>query len=344
MMIKTAAIVSLSSGLLGEAAVKHELELGVKRLEAYGVKVKFMKHALSGLQFIQEHPEKRAEDLLQAFCDPEVDMILCANGGDDTYRLLPYLFDHGELKQAVRPKIFMGFSDTTMNHFMLHQVGLNTFYGQSFLADVCELDHDMLPYSKKYLQELLSTGRIREIVPSDVWYECRTDYGKDQLGTAPVAHPNQGYELLQGPAVFSGPIFGGCIDTIFDMFDGGRYADAPILCQKYQLFPTVEQWKGKILLLESSEEKMSPEKYGKALSVLKNTGIFHVISGILAGKPMDETYYEEYKKVLVETVNNPQLPIIYNINIGHALPRCIIPFGIPAVVDVCQQKIQFTYE
>lgn len=343
-MVKTVGIVSLSSGFLGEDTVKHELALGVKRLEAYGVKVKFMEHALSGISFIKEHPEKRAEDLLQAFRDPEVDMILCANGGDDTYRLLPYLFEHDELKQAVRPKIFMGFSDTTMNHFMLHQVGLNTFYGQCFLADVCELDNDMLPYTKKYFEELLLTGRIKEIVPSDVWYECRTDYGEEQIGTALAAHPNQGFELLQGATVFSGKIFGGCIDTIFDMFDGGRYADSPAMCQKYQLFPSLEDWQGKILLLESSEEKMPPEKYGKVLSILKNTGIFDVISGMLIGKPMDEAYYEEYKKVLVKTVQNVQLPIVYNVNVGHALPRCIIPFGVQATVDVNQQKIQFHHE
>ncbi len=343
-MVKTVGIVSLSSGLLGEDIVKHELELGVKRLQAYGVKVKFMDHALSGIQFIKEHPEKRAEDLLQAFRDPEVDMILCANGGDDTYRLLPYLFEHDELKQAVQPKIFMVFSDTTMNHFMLHQVGINTFYGQSFLADVCELDNEMLPYSKKYFEELLFTGCINEIVPSDVWYECRTEYGKDQLGTKLTAHPNQGFELLQGAAVFSGEIFGGCIDTILDMFDGGRYADSPAMCKKYQLFPLLKDWQGKILLLESCEEKMSPEKYGKVLSILKNTGIFDVISGMLIGKPMDEAYYEEYKKVLIETVNNPKLPILYNINIGHATPRCIIPFGVQATVDAHKQKIQFDYQ
>ena len=343
-MVKTVGIVSLSSGLLGEDIVKHELELGVKRLQAYGVKVKFMDHALSGIQFIKEHPEKRAEDLLKAFRDPEVDMILCANGGDDTYRLLPYLFEHDELKQAVCSKIFMGFSDTTMNHFMLHQVGINTFYGQSFLADVCELDEDMLPYSKKYFEELLFTGRIKEIVPSDVWYECRTEYGEDQLGTKLTAHPNQGYELLQGAAVFSGEIFGGCIDTILDMFDGGRYADSPAMCKKYQLFPLLKDWQGKILLLESCEEKMSPEKYGKVWSILKNTGVFDVVSGMLIGKPMDEAYYEEYKKVLIETVNNPKLPILYNINIGHATPRCIIPFGVQATVDAHKQKIQFDYQ
>ena len=56
-------------------------------------------------------------------------MILCAIGGDDTYRLLPYLFDHDELRRAVTGKVFLGFSDTTVNHMMLHKVGLPTFYG-----------------------------------------------------------------------------------------------------------------------------------------------------------------------------------------------------------------------
>ena len=59
---------------------------------------------------------------------------------------------------------------------------------------------------------------------------------------------------------------------------------------------------------------------------------------------MDETYYEEYKKVLIETIDNPALPVVYNVNVGHALPRCIIPFGIEATVDVEKQKINFQTE
>ena len=95
-MIKTVAIVSLSSGILGENFVRHEVDLGVKRLEHYGLNVRFMPHALMGLDHVSHHPEDRAADLLQAFRDPEIDMILCAIGGDDTYRLLPWLFDHDE--------------------------------------------------------------------------------------------------------------------------------------------------------------------------------------------------------------------------------------------------------
>lgn len=340
-MIKTVGIVSLSSGIIGEEFIQFEVEIGLRRLREYGLKVKFMPNALKGIDYIREHPEKRAEDLLQAFRDPEIDMILCAIGGDDTFRLLPYLFDHDELREAVSQKVFLGFSDTTINHFMLHKVGLNTFYGQSFLTDVCELGPEMLPYSRRYFEELISTGRVREIVPSDVWYGERESFTPDQVGKELTSHPDRGFELLQGPAVFSGKILGGCIDSMYDFFNGERYADMPLLCEKYGLFPALEDWRGHILLLESSEEKMPPEKYRRALEYFKEKGVFDVVSGVLVGKPMDETYVEEYKRHLIDVIGNPQLPVVCNINIGHAEPRCIIPFGVEAVVDAEKQVIRF---
>ncbi|MCI8655916.1 MAG: LD-carboxypeptidase [Oscillospiraceae bacterium] len=340
-MIKTVGIVSLSSGIIGEEFIQFEVEIGLRRLREYGLKVKFMPNALKGIDYIREHPEKRAEDLLQAFRDPEIDMILCAIGGDDTFRLLPYLFDHDELWEAVSQKVFLGFSDTTINHFMLHKVGLNTFYGQSFLTDVCELGPEMLPYSRRYFEELISTGGVREIVPSDVWYGERESFTPDQVGKELTSHPDRGFELLQGPAVFSGKILGGCIDSMYDFFNGERYADMPLLCEKYGLFPALEDWRGHILLLESSEEKMPPEKYRRALEYFKEKGVFDVVSGVLVGKPMDETYVEEYKRHLIDVIGDPRLPVVCNINIGHAEPRCIIPFGVEAVVDVEKQVIRF---
>lgn len=341
-MIKNVAIVSLSSGTIGEDFVKHEVEIGIKRLKDFGLNVKFMPHALKGIEYVKNHPAERAEDLIQALKNPEIDMILCAIGGDDTYRLLPYLFDHNELTDAVSNKVFLGFSDSTINHFMFHKVGMKTFYGQSFLADVCEMGKDMLPYTKKYFEELIQSGRIKEVRPSEQWYECRTDFGVEQVGTSLTAHLNGGFELLQGNPVFSGEILGGCIDSIHDFFYGDRYADMPVLCEKYGLFPDAEDWTGKILLLESSEEKMSPQKYRKTLLAIKEKGIFDVLSGLIVGKPMDEVYVQEYKQILVDTINDSDLPIVYNINIGHAQPRCIIPFGVGATVDVDHQVIRFS--
>jgi len=340
MMVKKLTIISLSRGILGENFIRHELKIGVKRLEAYGIQVQFAEHALSGLAYVEKHPEKRAEDLLKAF-QSDTDMILCAVGGEDTYRLLPYLFEHDGLKKAVRNKIFLGFSDSTMNHLMLHKVGLNTFYGQAFLPDICELAPEMLPYSKKYFEELIMTGRISKITPSEDWYSCRTDFSEEAVGSSLPRHQNQGFELLQGAPVFSGPILGGCIDTIYDIFNRDRFADTVELCRKYELFPTREEWKGKILLLESSEEQATPEKYRRMLTELKKAGVFEEVRGVLVGKPADEVYFEEYKAILKEVIADPSLPVVTNINVGHALPRCIIPFGVEARVDVNRQEILF---
>ena len=340
-MIRNVAIVSLSSGIAGDPDVRFQVEIGLRRLKEFGLNVKFMPHALMGTTYVASHPEKRAEDLLAAFRDPETDMILCAIGGDDTYRLLPYLFDHNELAEAVTDKVFLGFSDTTVNHLMLHKVGLKSFYGQAFLSDICELGPEMHPYTRRYFEELIKTGGIREITPSDVWYGERECFTPDQAGRQLPARPNQGFELLQGAPVFSGKILGGCIDSLYDFFNGDRYADMPVLCRKYHLFPDAEDWRGRILLLESSEEKPTPEEYRRALEYLKGTGVFETIAGVLAGKPMDETYAEEYKQLLAEVIDRPDLPIVFNLNIGHAMPRCIMPFGVEAVVDADEQKIRF---
>lgn len=340
-MIKTVGVVSLSAGTLGEDFVRHELELGVRRLEHYGLKVRFLPHALKGIDYLKAHPEARAADLLEAFRDPEIDLILCAIGGDDTYRLLPYLFDEGRLEKAACRKPFLGFSDSTVNHFMLHKVSLPTFYGQSFLSDVCEMDTEMLPYTRRYFEELLRTGTIRQVKPSEVWYEGRTDYSPARLGTPLPAHPAEGWKLLQGPPVFSGKILGGCLDTIHDFFDGERYADMPALCQKYGLFPGAADWQGRILLLETSEEQMSPEKFSRALGFLKQAGVFKAVSGILFGRPMDNVHREEYHRRLAAVVDDPSLPILADVSVGHALPRCILPFGVNARVDAQAQTITF---
>ncbi len=340
-MVKDITIVSLSRGILGEDFIKHELDLGIKRLKEYGINVRFSENALKGPDYVEEHPELRAKDLVEAF-KSDTDMILCAIGGDDTYRLLPYLFENDELKNTVSNKIFLGFSDTTINHFMLHKVGLKTFYGQSFLADICEIDKDILPYTKKYFEELLTTGTIHKITPSDVWYKSRSDFSVEAMDTSMEAHKNNGFELLQGEPVFAGKVLGGCIDSIYDIFNVDRYSDTVEMCWKYELFPALEDWKNRILLLESSEEKPTPEKYAKMLQALKDYGVFDVISGVLIGKPDDEVYFKEYKEILKKVINNPLLPIVTNINVGHATPRCIIPFGVEAVVDVNKQEIVFS--
>lgn len=341
MKVKKIGIVSLSSGIMGESFIRHEVEIGKERLKQYGIEIEFLPHALKGIEFIKKHPECRAYDLLTAFKDDSIDMILCAIGGEDTYRLLPYLFENNELEKTVKQKIFLGFSDTTMNHFMLNKVGIKTFYGQAFLSDVCELSKEILPYTKKYFEELITEGRIKEIRPSHVWYQEREDFSENGIGIDMASYSNRGFELLKGQPIFKGQILGGCLESMYDIFDNSRFEDTASLCKKYSLFPKKEEWRNKILLLETSEEKPSPDLFRKMVKTIESTGIFDVISGVLVGKPQNETYYDAYKRILLEELSNKHLSIVYNINIGHATPRCIIPFGVDSEVNVEKQVIVF---
>ena len=336
------AIVSLSSGILGEKFAEHELKLGIKRLKEFGLIPVVMNNSLKGIDYLKAHPEARAEDLKQAFMDKNVKMIITAIGGDDTYKTVPYLLDDKEFTNAVKenPKIFTGFSDTTNNHFMLHKLGLSTFYGPCFLVDLAELDREMLPYTKNYFEKYFSDNEVIEIKSSKVWYEDRKSYDVSQVGIPRIMHKEvHGFETIKGSGIVTGKLFGGCIDSIYDMFVGERYGDENIIFEKYKLLPTLNEWQEKILFLETSNETPTPLKLKKILLEFKRRDILDNVRGIIVGKPIDEIYYEEYKKVYLEVMKDCDTPIMYNINFGHASPRCFLQYDAEATVDYNNKTI-----
>ena len=84
------AVVSLSSGILGEPWAIHKLDIARERLERdFALSVRVMPNALKGVDWLDAHPEARAADLMEAFADPTVKGIITAIGGDDSIRLLP---------------------------------------------------------------------------------------------------------------------------------------------------------------------------------------------------------------------------------------------------------------
>ena len=338
------AIVSLSSGMLGEEYCRHNMEIGIKRLEQFNLKPVFMQNALKGVQYLKEHPEKRAEDLKAAFLDDSIKGIICAIGGDDTYRLIPCLLEDEEFKNAVRnsPKLFTGFSDTTVNHLMFYQLGLQTYYGPCFICDLGEIADEMLPYTQRTFHNYFEDYRSWEITPSEIWYEEREDFSRAAIGTNRISHKEMhGYELLQGKSIFEGELLGGCLESLYDILASSRYDDERAICEKYRIFPCRDAWKGKIMFLETCEEKPAPETVRAELRAIEETGAFDVVNGIIVGKPQDEKYYEEYKQIYRETLGNRDIPIVYNVNFGHAIPRTALPNGAMARVNATEQKITF---
>lgn len=338
------AIICLSKGLLGESFITHELKIGLQRLKEYNLEPVIMKNALKGLDFLDKHPELRAQDLKDAFLDNSIKAIICAIGGNDTFRLYPYLMEDTEFIDAVQnhPKIFTGFSDTTINHLMFSKLGMVSFYGPNFLVDLAELANNMLPYTKEYFEKFFSKGEPYEIKSSPIWYEDRENYDKNQIGTNRIERKEtHGYEILNGTGVVYGELYGGCIESIYDGFTGyDTSKDEPIIFKKYDIFPSLNEWSQKILFIETSEISSTPEHLKKMLLELKNRKILQTIKGLLVGKPMNEKYYNEYKSIFREIFSNTDTPVLYNVNFGHSSPRCILPYGIMAEVDYNGKSIR----
>ena len=112
------ATASLSWG--GPSVFPHRYQAGVNQLEAeFGVKVVEIPNALKDADWLSRNPRARADDLMQAFSDPSIKGIIATIGGEDSIRMLPYL-DLDVIR--ANPKIFLGYSDTTISHMVCYKL------------------------------------------------------------------------------------------------------------------------------------------------------------------------------------------------------------------------------
>lgn len=311
----TVAAVSLSSGIAGEEQIRWRYEQGKQRLETvFGLKVVEMPHTLAGEAYLSAHPQERAGDLMDAFRDNSIKGIIACIGGEDTIRLLPYIdFD---LIRA-HPKIFMGYSDTTVNHFMCMKAGLSSFYGPAVLTDFAE-NVEMSAYTVEHLKRTLFTDRIiGEIPVSNTWSSERLAWLIENQGTARKFQPNSGYLLLQGNGTVQGRLLGGCIGVL-EWMKG--------TC----LFPEPADFEDTILFFETSEEKPEPDYIRWWLRSYGAMGVLERIQGMVFGKPYNETYFEAYQREIKQVLREygrSDMPVLYNASFGHCEPKCCIPFG-----------------
>lgn len=328
----TVAIVSLSAGTLGEPWAIHKLYIAKERLEKdYGLNVVVMPNALKGREYLYNHPEERAADLMAAFRDKRIKAIFNAIGGDDTIRLLPYV-DFDVIRD--NPKIFTGFSDTTSNHFMMYKAGLTSYYGASIMTNFAEYVK-INDYTAKMIQDtLFEPKETLEIPSAPYWYDDEDEkiwWKEENIHTLKQYHPEEiGYEIIQGSGVVEGELLGGCLDVFLELLGTS-------------IWPSKSEWAGKIMFLETSEEDMPCEYLTWYLRNFAAQGLFDVIRGIIVGKPARRSKYELYKEVyrtvIGKEAGHPELPILFNANFGHAEPIGIIPYGVKCRLDADRKTL-----
>jgi muramoyltetrapeptide carboxypeptidase LdcA involved in peptidoglycan recycling len=285
-----------------------------------------MDHTLRDASWLQHNPQARADDLMQAFADPAIKGIISTIGGDDSIRILPYL-DLDVMR--ANPKIFMGYSDTTITHMACVKAGLVSFYGPSIMAGFAE-NGGMFPYMVDSVRRtLFSSAPVGSMAPNtEGWTVELLDWAEpENQARERKLSPSTGWKVLQGKGSHRGHLIGGC----FEVLDWLRGTD---------FWPEPEMWQGAILFLETSEDAPPPAAVLYGLRTYAALGILKGLSGILFGRPggqvpleqFDE-YDEAISQVIVKEEGLTELPIITRMDFGHTDPMFVLPYGVQAEID-----------
>ncbi|MBN2147949.1 MAG: LD-carboxypeptidase [Anaerolineales bacterium] len=324
------ATVSLSWG--GPGAIPHRYQAGKKQLqEQFGLTVVEMPHTLKEPGWLHRNPQARAEDLMTAFSDTTIAGIVSTIGGDDSIRLLPYL-DLAVIRS--NPKVFIGYSDTTIAHLACFKAGLVTFYGPAIMAGFAE-NAAMFPYMIESVRKTLFHSEPVGIIAPNTngWTVEMLDWANPTNQTRPrKLRPSTGWRFLQGQGVHRGHLIGGC----FEVLDWLRGTD---------FWPHPDAWQDAILFIETSEDAPSPEVVKYGLRTYAALGILHRLSGILFGRPGGQISLEkhpEYDQALLQVVAEEtgmdNLPIIAGMDFGHTDPMFVLPYGIQAEINCETQQ------
>jgi len=317
------ATVSLSWG--GPSVFPQRYQVGVQELQdEFGVRVVEMPNTLKDADWLRRNPRARADDLMQAFADPSIKGIFDTIGGDDSIRLLPFL-DLNVIRD--NPKVFMGYSDTTISHLVCYKAGLVSFHGPHIMVEFAE-NGGMFPYMVQSLrQSIFSTEVIGEVKPATEGWTVEfldwADPANQQIKRK--LNPSTGWKFLQGQGVRRGHLLGGCLEVL----DWTRGTE---------IFP--EDWQNAILFLETSEEAPPPVMVTRTLRVFAAMGILQQLSGILFGRPggtISPETFPDYDRAILQVVNDElgltDLPVITHMDFGHTTPIFVLPYGVQAEID-----------
>lgn len=326
------AVLSASWG--GPGAFPYRYEVGKQRLESiFGLEVVEMSHALRDPEWVYQNPKARAEDLMQAFLDPTIKGIFSTIGGEDSIRLLPYI-DFEIMRK--NPKIVLGYSDSTVLHFMCLKAGIASFYGTSVMTGFAE-NVAMHEYTVSAIkQSFFSTDKIGAIPRAkEGWTKQYLDWQKpSNQRIQRKLEPEMKWEFIgRTDKIIQGRLLGGCVEVL-------QFINAT------EIWPSLDVWDGCILFLETSEEGIAPLFLKRFLRNLAAQGILAKIGGILFSKPGGQhilaPQFKDYGKAILDVFEEYQLPqvsIVINMDFGHSDPMWVIPYSCLAEINPIEERV-----
>jgi muramoyltetrapeptide carboxypeptidase len=293
------AVAALSSPL--ETELVELYDRGVAELEAMDFRVR--KAPLLDVEKVwwwgPAPPAEVGRELTDLFRDPEVKAIWALMGGRFTLSYLDAI-DYDVV--AAHPKPLVGMSDIAALNLAIHsRTGLVTFHA------------DAMAYGLSDWHELSTDDHARQ---ADAYRRVLTS--TEPIGRLPALSP---WEPWRGGRA-EGHLLGGLLPRFL------RIQATPFA------FPP-DRFDGAILFLEELHQPTI--NVWNDLHVLRQSGVLDRIAGLLIGPVETVSIMDEAPKtlreVVLDVIGDRDIPIIGNVNLGHAGPNLPLPLGVRAAID-----------
>lgn len=299
----TIGITAMSAGV---GRKLEEFELSIENIKKNGFEVIETKSVrVNG--YVSNTGEVRARELDELVTNKNIDMVMCASGGDFCLDMLPYI-NIENIKN--NPKWFMGASDpTSVLYYITTKLDIATMYGHNAGGfDQVQLHESCSKYFD-FLKGNISRQNSYELYESDKKYRTTEKYLLD----TPVV-----YENINGDMDVTGRLIGGCIDVLKDII-GTKYDGT---------LEFIEKYKDDGIIWYFDNFALSSDSLYRTLIQFRDAGWFNYTKGIIVGRVMyPSCNFDDftYQDALSKAIND--IPIVFNADIGHVVPKMTLING-----------------
>lgn len=308
-------VVSTSYPYALELPVRYERALN--SLKSLGFSYKEGKYLKTKTGFTAGTAKQRAEDINNMFADPQVEAILCVNGGSMSSEVLEFI-DYEIIKK--NPKPFVGYSDVTSILSGINaKTGLITFHGPMLIPQFGEVPQ-ILDFSFKSFNQVLRGINEFELRSSKEWTDEFLDGKKGEDVRPRKTKINDTYQIIRkGEA--KGNIIVGNLRILCSLL-GTPY------------FPSMDNI---ILFLE--DLNLNTAEFKRNMIHLHHAGIMKKVKAVVVGRLLmcKEKDGISVEQILKEVVKEG--PIIIGADFGHTDPMLTIPFGAKCRINSAGQII-----
>lgn len=263
--------------------------------------------------------EERAKQLNKLFIEEKTKAIIGLAGGEFLIEMLPYV----DFKNILNnPKWLQGYSDITGLLFPITtMLDIATIYSNNFKTFAMKDWHRSIKENLEILQ-----GNLIKQYSYDLYEDIRAErINGDEPYNLTEKVRWEGINEEENIKM-QGRMIGGCLDVILCLI-GTKYDNTKNFIEKYKK-------DGIIWFLDNCE--LSSESLVRAMFQLKEAGYFKYTKGIVFGRSGIEKscYNISFKNAIKSSLEELNVPIIINADIGHKPPQMTIINGAIARIEL----------